>query len=321
MKQSYVCYVVSGLLWCSLFMVAGCAGSAPTSSSIANSASEPVAEMKQEQVAVVAAKEAPPASSDASVEAKIPVSQSDRPTQIMVNRMIIKNAELELLVKDTDTTINRTLGIVTDYQAYIISNRTWAEGEAKYATITMGVPVENFEAMLLRLKGLAITVTNETASGQDVTDQYVDSESRLRNLEATAARIRQFLEQTKNVKEALDINQQLTEVEGQIEQVKGQMNALRDRSAYSTITLQLKPELLLPTPTPTMTLTPTPTPTVWSPNQTFTQATEVSSTIGRTLFQTGIDLLIWLVVVILPFSLPFLLGAWLIWRLTRRMRN
>ncbi|HPD42084.1 MAG TPA: DUF4349 domain-containing protein, partial [Anaerolineae bacterium] len=96
-------------------------------------------------------------------------------------------------------------------------------------------------------------------SGQDVTDEYVDLQSRLGNLEATRDRIRTFLDQAQTVDEALRVNEQLAAVEAQIEQVKGRMVYLRERSAYSTITVQLDPEL-----PSAPEVTPVPTPT-WSP--------------------------------------------------------
>jgi hypothetical protein len=232
------------------------------------------------------------------------------------NRKIIKNAELELLVEDTNTTINRSLGIITEYDGYVISNRTWFKDDLKYATLAIGVPVDNFEEMLRRLKDLAISVVNETASGQDVTDQFVDLESRLRNLEATSARIREFLEQAKDVQQSLEVNAQLTQIEGEIEQVKGQMAYLRDRAAFSTITLQISPQL--PTPTPTPEPTPTPTPEPWSPGQTFNKASGVTSQAAQNLFQFSVDLVIWAVVVILPFALPLVGLVWLGTRLARR---
>ena len=261
----------------------------------------------------MAAEEAEAAPAEAEVAAKATSTTGDlAASTINFNRLIIKNAELELLVEDTDTAINRSLGVVIEYGGYVVSNRTWFKDELKYATLTIGVPVENFEEMLRRLKDLAISITYETASGQDVTDQFVDLESRLRNQEATAERIRDFLNETKNVEEALRVNNQLTAVEAEIEQIKGQMVYLRDRAAFSTITLQLTPQPLLPTPTPSP--TPTPTPEPWSPGRTFDQATGVTGQAATTLLQVSVDLLIWLVVVVLPFILPLLgliwAGAW-----------
>ena len=69
-------------------------------------------------------------------------------TPNVYNRLIIKNAEIELTVEDTDASINRSLGIVTEYGGYVVSNRTWFSGQLKYATLTIGVPAENFEEML-----------------------------------------------------------------------------------------------------------------------------------------------------------------------------
>jgi hypothetical protein len=232
------------------------------------------------------------------------------------NRLIIKNAEIEMTVENTDTAINRSLGIVTEYGGYVVSNRTWFNQEYKYATLSIGVPAENFEEMLRRLKDLAVTVTNETVSGQDVTEEFVDLESRLRNLEATAARIREFLEMAQDVEESLQVNAQLATIEAEIEQVKGRMTYLRDRAAFSTITLTISPQIAVPTPTPS------PTPEPWSAASSFTNATQVTSNTARVLFQVSVDLLIWLVVVILPFTLPIigliLAGIWLIRRLAGR---
>ena len=146
------------------------------------------------------------------------------------NRMIVKNADVKLTVKDTDVAIDRTTQVVGDSGGYIVSSRVWYQdyygNNLKYASISIGVPVDEFEKVLSKLRGLAIKVVDETASGDDVTKQYVDLQSQLTNLEATRARIQDFLKDAKTVDEALRINQELSNVEGQIEQIKGQMNYL-----------------------------------------------------------------------------------------------
>jgi len=110
-----------------------------------------------------------------------------------VGRKIIKNAELELLVQNTDTALDRLTAIATDFGGYILSTSTWYENGYKVATITFAVPVDTFETALRRVRAVALKVEKETASGQDVTELYVDLESQVRNLEATADRIREFL--------------------------------------------------------------------------------------------------------------------------------
>jgi hypothetical protein len=130
------------------------------------------------------------------------------------------------------------------------------------------------------------------------------------------------LDQTKTVEESLQVSKQLAEIEAEIEQVKGRMAYLKDRAAFSTITLQISPQIPTPTPmpspTPTATPTPTPTPEPWSAGRTFNNATTVTSSAGQTLFQVTVDLLIWIVVVILPFVLPVTVLLWFaIWLLRR----
>ncbi len=234
------------------------------------------------------------------------------------NHMIVKNADVRLTVKDTDVAIDRATQIIGDAGGYIVSSRVWYQdyygNNLKYAAITIGVPVDEFEKVLSRLRGLALKVVDETAAGDDVTQQYVDLQSQLTNLESTRARIQDFLKDAKTVDEALRINQELSNIEGQIEQIKGQMNYLNDRSAYSTITINFEPEFPVLTPTPTPTANPTATPIPWNPGQTYGEA---KNTV--TIAYQGIaEFLIWLVVVIVPIVLPPALILWGLWKWLNR---
>jgi hypothetical protein len=239
-------------------------------------------------------------------------------------RMIIKNAELDLLVANTDVALDGITVIAIEYGGYIISTHTWYEKDYRYATVRLGVPIEEFENVLRRLRGLALRVINEIASGEDVTDEFVDLQSRLTNLKATRDRIREFLDKADTVEEALQVNEQLSEVEGQIEEIQGRMNYPRDRAAYSTINVQLSPEVPTPTPSPTPTATPTPTPRptstpeAWQPGETYSGATRVLTWLVRGLA----DVVIWTAVVLGPFLavLAIVIGGVLWWR-RRRVRR
>ncbi|MDP1544449.1 MAG: DUF4349 domain-containing protein, partial [Anaerolineales bacterium] len=227
--------------------------------------------------------------------------------------MIIKSAEIRLRVENTDTAIDRVTQVVGDAGGYIISSRVWYQahydGENyKYATITIGVPVQQFERALNRLRGIAVKVLDESAAGEDVTDQYVDLQSQLTNLEATRERIKSFLDDAKTVDEAMRINAELSEIERQIEEIKGRMNYLQDRSSYSTITITLEPEL------PEILPTPTPEPKPWSPGETFEDATK---TVTRA-YQGIVELLIWFFIVLVPVLVPPIFLVWLLWKLITR---
>ncbi len=238
-------------------------------------------------------------------------------------QMVVKNGDMRLSVRDTDQALDGVTQIVSDVRGYAISSRVWFQDyygtNYKYATLTMGVPVDQFETAQRRLRSLAVRVLDDNASGEDVTDQYVDLQSQLNNLEATRDRIKKFLDQAKTVDEALRINQQLSEVEVQIEKIKGQTNYLSNRSAFSTITINLEPIL----PEITMTPTPTATPVViqplgpWDPGRTTQRATNTLVSAYRVI----VDMLIWVFLVLLPIFGPPALLIWLtVWFLRRKIK-
>ena len=92
------------------------------------------------------------------------------------------------------------------------------------------------------------------------------------------------------------------------------MNYLSDRSAFSTVTITIEPDLPPLPPTATPTPAPTATPVPWEPGKTF----EKSSKTLTSAYQGIIDFLIWFFVVLVPILLPPALFIWLIWWLIRR---
>lgn len=202
-------------------------------------------------------------------------------------RLVIKNADVEVLVEDTDTAVAAAHNLATTFDAYTLRERVWdgTDRNYRYAVITFGVDAADFEGFLHSLKSLG-TVLDETGSGQDITDQVTDLESQLNNLLSTQERIRTFMDQAGNITETLKVHQELLDLEAEIGEVQGQMNYLQDRANAATITLHLTPLIptatptFTPTATPTMTPTPTatptmtPTPDVWDPGGTARDASD-----------------------------------------------
>ena len=318
-----------------LLMLAACAAEAPTAAPAAAPPEESFAKEAPPQEAP--AEEAPmeeappqeaPEAEALADEARFEEAAAGEgavpwPVANRINRMIIKSAELSMLVADTERAIDGVTQVAIDSFGYLLSSRTWYEADYKYATITIGVPSEEYENALRRLRSLAVKVLDENASGSDVTDEYVDLESRLRNLEATEARIRSFLDKAVTVEEALRVNNELAHITAEIEQVKGRMNYLKDRAAYSTITVHLSPNIPTPTITPTTTATPTstptptPTPIAWRPGETFQGATGVLGSIMRVLG----DALIWIAVVFVPFVALAALAGLILWLVIGQWRH
>lgn len=232
-------------------------------------------------------------------------------------RMVIKDAEMELLVENTDQAVDQVTQMAADYGGYLISSQSWFDGSFKYAAIRLAVPSQAFETALTSLRHIGVQVVRETGSGQDVSAEYTDLQSRLTNLEATASRVREFLDAAQTVDESLKVNQQLSDLEAQIEQIKGQMKYYEGRTAFSTITVNLTPQRPTPTPSPTATPTATPTPRPgWNPTNTFNNASGVLGT----LFRAAVDLIIWLIVVMGPFAAVLLVVILVLDRVLR-LRN
>ena len=245
-----------------------------------------------------------------------------QPLPFQAGRKIIKDGEMSLVVVDTDQAIDDVTRITVEKGGYLIGLETTLRDGFKEAKLVLGVPVEEFENLQRAVRGIALRALNGNALGVDVTDQYVDTQSRLANLEATQARIRQFLDKATTVEESLKVNAQLAQIEAEIEKVKGRLNFLKDRSAYSTLTVNIDPERPTPTPTatPTVTLTPTvtpsPTPIAWRPGETFHAA---NRSLGGILRVLG-DITIWRVVVVVPVLVaPVVVIIVLVW-LSRRRR-
>jgi hypothetical protein len=254
---------------------------------------------------------------EAAVPTMVPSSGSPS------NRKIIKDAEMNLVVDQIVRAVDRVTTIAANAGGYILSTELSAQGEGKTATVKLGVPSEAFEDVLRQIRGTALQVKWERATGSDVTSEYVDLQSQLTNLKATQARLRQFLDQAKTVEEALQVNAELSKVEGEIETIQGRINYLGSRSAYSSITLYLEQLMPTPTVTPTPTITPTPsatptaTPIVWHPGETFGSA---RITLQYVLRGMG-DFAIWAGVVCVPLviiGLIVLLPVMWIRRRTRR---
>ncbi len=314
------CFVRVVALVCALAMLAACGATAqPRSEGYGTAAA--TLEVMSALVTVAPVQKTVAVPTAAPTNAGATESTGDGAGTILpianVERMIIKNAEIALLVQDTDVALDGITLVASEYGGYIVSSHTWLQNEFKYATVRLGVPSQEFENVLRRLRSLALQVTNETAAGEDVTSQYVDLQSRLTNLQATRDRIREFLAKAVTAEEALKVNEQLSGVEGQIEEIQGRMNYLQGRAAYSTIDVTLSPQLPTPTPTLTPTPTPTPTPNAWRPGETLDSAAGAL----KVSVQGFVNLIIWVGVALGPWIVAAAaVVALVLWLVRRRPR-
>lgn len=236
-------------------------------------------------------------------------AQSEQPAQ--QQRLIIKDGNMTVTVDDTETAVNQASDVAVSLGGYIINQTVFDDPNGyRFATMRLGVPVDQFETALRALRDLG-EVTNESASGEDVTDQFVDLNSRLDNLTATRDRLRAFLDEAINVDEALRVNNELRQIEEEIAVIQGRINFLADRAAFSTIDLTLNPIVPTPTPSPTPTATPIPTAQSWRPGDTARVAgVELQETA-----QDAADFVIFNSIATLPWLLVFALVGYIGWRI------
>jgi hypothetical protein len=231
------------------------------------------------------------------------------------SRRIIKDGTMTILVDDVAKGVGRIENVAAQAGGYVLETSTdYSHYQGRRATVRMAVPVDAFESTLQRIRGLAEKVDSEQASGVDVSQEYVDLQSQIANLEATQARVREFLDRAQSVEEALNVNARLTEIEGEIATRRGRLRYLAQRSAHSTITVELRepPSEVLPDPTPT----PSPLPE-WSARNTVSQA----YTNLRVTTRGFATIAIWLGIAILPWALPMLLVIWWIRRQWKRRQR
>jgi len=155
-------------------------------------------------------------------------------------RLVIYNAELRLEIKDFKKVEKEVEQMIRNQGGYIVQENIYQSEENKMeGTITARIPQDQFHSLLTNLEKLAIKVHARNVTGQDVTEEYVDLEARLKSKQAVEERLYQFIKEAKETKDLLAISNDLARVQEEIEQIKGRMNYLQTQSSFSTVTIYL----------------------------------------------------------------------------------
>ena len=202
-------------------------------------------------------------------------------------RMIVYTGDLAMVVADTDAVQRQIEVLVEEAEGYIASVESYTVSEGVRRTdLSLRVPAETFNSTMDALRKMALEVTRESVSTQDVTEEYVDLTARLRALEAKAARLEELMERAEDTEAVLAVYRELSATQVEIEQTKGRMQYLERQSAMATIHVELTPdELARPLEV-----------AGWRPQGTVKHAIEA---LIKT-FQFLIDALIWLIIWVLP---------------------
>lgn len=157
-----------------------------------------------------------------------------------VDRKIVKNGSMALEVNDITAAMTGVTAIAKDLDGYVVSSNKSGEQDIMYGQISIRVPSDRFDEAFNRLRKLAVNVPNESTNSQDVTEQYTDLQSQLRNYEAEEAQYLELLKKAEKVEDILAVQRELYNVRGEIEQIKGRIQYLERTSDMALIDVSLQ---------------------------------------------------------------------------------
>lgn len=211
----------------------------------------PKKENKQDNMMLSEMKQNEPPSQSENRKQKIPVGtlqqaetdsgNSPLPAKPVANpdwdKKIIKNATLKLEVKDFKTYNSNVHKTVKQFGGYIAQEEQNLADEKSETVISIKVPVDQFETMMNQLPGGDVKVLERKITTEDVTGEVVDTKSRLESKKQMRIKYLEFLKQSKNMEEVLQVQTEVNNIQEEIESAAGRVEFLSHQSSYSTINL------------------------------------------------------------------------------------
>lgn len=162
-----------------------------------------------------------------------------------VERVIIRTADMTLVVDNPPDSMERIKKLAEEYGGFVVTanlrQQTLGDGTVvPYANVTIRVPAEKLEDVIAEIRAESSELPlSENISSQDVTDHYVDLQSRLRNLEAAETKLAEIMEDAKDTEDVLSVYNELVRVREEIEVIKGQIKFYEESAALSSVSVEL----------------------------------------------------------------------------------
>lgn len=169
------------------------------------------------------------------------------PQTSAANRLVIQESNLALLVKDVVDTRKKIIGFAESKGGYMVNSSTSNPQDAPTATISIRIPASTLEQSLEYFHSLSIKVVSENLLGRDVTDQYVDIDTRISQIQGTVARLNGILNQATEISDITNLTNQILNYQNQIDSLKGQKLSLEKNAELAKLTVYLSTdEIALP---------------------------------------------------------------------------
>jgi Domain of unknown function (DUF4349) len=189
---------------------------------------------------------------------KISLSDSEQAeeTSAALDRKIIRNADLTMEVASTTDTQQKIVSIAEAHGGFVVASEAKQRDSQEPAQRTLDIklvvriPENHFGAALDQIRGLANNVPEAKITGQDVTEEFIDLEARIKTQKALELQFLEIMKQARKVGDAMEVQRQIAEVRSDIERLEGRKRFLENRSSLSTITINIttpKPMVVVPT--------------------------------------------------------------------------
>jgi len=157
-------------------------------------------------------------------------------------RKMIRTASIDMLVKSPKETSEKIRLLAEQADGFLVSSEIYGGEDAANASLTVRIPLNNFEQVRAQIRMLGLKVEGEKLEAQDVTKQYVDLAARLRNLHAQETQYLGILKQARTVKDTVEVSDKLNEVRLQIEQQQAEFDTLSKQVDTVALTISLHAE-------------------------------------------------------------------------------
>jgi hypothetical protein len=222
--------------------------------------------------------------------------------------LIVRTGQLDLQAADLDATIRAAESAVTAAGGYVAGSQRSGDADKASAVVVFRIPAARWTDTLDALRKLGTKILGEQTSSQEVTSQVVDLGARLANLRVTETALQAIMDKATKIPDVLSVQEQLTAVRQQIEELTAQQQNLENQASLGTLTLNI-------TPPPAVAVTQV--TQGWDPAREIDQASAALVGLGQGIAGAGI----WLLIVWLPILLViglFALIAFVVVRRTRR---
>jgi Domain of unknown function (DUF4349) len=161
-----------------------------------------------------------------------------------VERIVIKNADLAIVVKDVEGRMKNIQVMAEQMGGFVVSSNLYESYTSNYVEVPEGqivirIPSEKLEEVMDNIKKDVVEVQSETVSGQDVTAEYVDLQSRLKSLEAAETQLEEIMKTATETEDVVNIFNQLVSYREQIEVVKGQIKYYDEAASLSAVSVRI----------------------------------------------------------------------------------